>query len=262
MTARIGTAGWSVPGALGDRFPAGGSGLQRYARVFNAVEINSTFYRAHRPATLERWAGAVPPGFRFSVKVPRTISHEAALADCDSLVDDFLGQLEALGEALGPLLLQLPPSLPFDAERAGRVCDRLAGDGRRLLCCEPRHPSWFTPEADAWLAMRGVARVAADPPRHPEGGDPGGWRGLAYWRLHGSPRIYFSAYAPETLAALAARLTRERAQDLWCVFDNTASSAATPNALALRAMLEDDSQAEAWMPSRAMASSALQTSAK
>lgn len=261
MAPRIGTAGWSVPGALADRFPAGGSGLERYAQVFDAVEINSTFYRAHRPATLERWADAVPPGFRFSVKVPRAISHQAALADCDGLVDAFLDQVDALGDALGPLLLQLPPSLPFDASLAGPVCERLMGDGRRLLCCEPRHASWFTPEVDAWLRVRGVARVAADPPRHPEGGEPGGWRGLAYWRLHGSPRIYFSAYAPEALSALAARLSREAAQEVWCVFDNTASSAATTDALALRAILEDG-QASAWTPSRAIASSALQTSAK
>lgn len=261
MGPRIGTAGWSVPRTLADRFATGDSGLERYAHVFNAVEINSTFYRAHRPATLERWADAVPPGFCFSVKVPRAISHEAALADCDGLIDAFLHQIDSLGDALGPLLLQLPPSLAFDAGLAGRVCERLAADGRRLLCCEPRHASWFTPEVNAWLAVRRIARVAADPARHPEGGEPGGWRGLAYWRLHGSPRVYFSAYAPEALAALAARLSRETAKEVWCVFDNTASSAATTDALALRAILEDG-QASAWTPSRAMASSTLQTSAK
>ncbi|HEY2049924.1 MAG TPA: DUF72 domain-containing protein [Caulobacteraceae bacterium] len=261
MGPKIGTAGWSIPRALADRFPAGGSVLARYARVFNAVEINSTFYRAHRPATLERWADSVPPGFQFSVKVPRTISHEAALADCDRLVDDFLEQIDSLGERLGPLLLQLPPSLAFDPAPAARVCEKLAGDGQRLLCCEPRHASWFTPEVDAWLAARGVARVAADPPRHPEGGEPGGWRGLAYWRLHGSPRVYFSPYVPEALGALAARLSRETAPIVWCVFDNTASGAATRDALALRAIVEE-SQANAGAPSRAIASSTVQTSAK
>jgi uncharacterized protein YecE (DUF72 family) len=261
MGLKIGTAGWSVPRALADRFPAGGSALASYAQVFDAVEINSTFYRPHRPATLERWADTAPPGFRFSVKVPRAISHEARLMDCDGLVDAFLDQIDALGEMLGPLLLQLPPSLAFDARLAGRVCEKLSGDGQRLLCCEPRHPSWFTPEVDAWLAVRRVARVAADPPRHPEGGDPGGWRGLAYWRLHGSPRVYFSPYAPDALAALAARLSRETAPVVWCVFDNTASSAATRDALALRAIVEEF-QASAGAPSREIAWSVLQTSAK
>jgi uncharacterized protein YecE (DUF72 family) len=261
MGPRIATAGWSLPRALADRFPAGGSVLERYAQVFDAVEINSTFYRPHRPATLERWADTVPTGFRFSVKVPKAISHEARLADCDRLIDDFLDEIGSLGETLGPLLLQLPPSLAFDAGLAGRVCEKLVGEGQRLVCCEPRHPSWFTPEADAWLAVRGIARVAADPPRHPEGGEPGGWRGLAYWRLHGSPRVYFSAYAPEALAALAARLSREPAQEVWCVFDNTAAFAATTDALALRALVEE-AQASAWTPSRAIASSVLQTSAK
>jgi uncharacterized protein YecE (DUF72 family) len=261
MDPRIGTAGWSIPGAVRDRFPAGGSNLERYAEVFDAVEINSTFYRAHRPATLERWADAVPAGFRFSVKVPRTISHQARLADCDELVDAFLDQVEALGATLGPLLLQLPPSLPFDAALAERVFARLAGDGERLLCCEPRHASWFTAQVDAWMEVRRIARVAADPARHPGAGDPGGWRGLGYWRLHGSPRIYFSAYPPEALAALAARLSRVGAQEVWCIFDNTASGAATANALMLRAIL-DEFQTVAETPRRAMASSTLQTSAK
>jgi uncharacterized protein YecE (DUF72 family) len=261
MGPRIATAGWSIPRALDDRFPAGDSALERYAQVFDAVEINSTFYRPHRPATLERWADAVPTGFRFSVKVPRAISHEARLADCDELIDAFLDQIDALGETLGPLLLQLPPSLAFDAPLAGRVLEKLAGEGQRLVCCEPRHPSWFAPEVNAWLTVRGIARVAADPPRHPEGGEPDGWRGLSYWRLHGSPRVYFSAYAPEALAALAARLLRETAQEVWCVFDNTAAFAATTDALALRA-LSEEFQASAGTPSRAIASSTLQTSAK
>lgn len=261
MGPRIGTAGWSIPSAVRDRFPASSSNLERYAQVFDAVEINSTFYRAHRPATLERWADSAPPGFRFSVKVPRTISHQARLADCDELVDAFLDQIEALGETLGPLLLQLPPSLSFDAALAERVCARLAGDGERLLCCEPRHASWFAPQVDAWMAARRIARVAADPARHAGGGKPGGWRGLAYWRLHGSPRIYFSAYAPEALAGLAARLSRETAPEVWCVFDNTALGAATANALTLRAIL-DEAQTVAETPSRAIASSTLQTSAK
>jgi uncharacterized protein YecE (DUF72 family) len=261
MGTRIATAGWSIPREVADRFPAAGSGLERYAQVFDAVEINSTFYRPHRPATFERWADAVPSGFRFSAKVPKAISHEARLADCDALVDAFLNEVDSLGEALGPLLLQLPPSLAFDAKLAGRVCERLSGDGERLVCCEPRHASWFTPEVDAWFAMRSIARVAADPARHPGADEPGGWRGLAYWRLHGSPRVYYSPYAPEALAGLAARLSRESAPEVWCVLDNTAAFAATTDALALRAMVED-AQASAGTPRREIASSVLQTSAK
>ena len=262
MSPRIGTAGWSIPRGVADRFPASGSVLERYARVFDSVEVNSTFYRPHRAATLERWVSAVPANFRFSVKVPRTISHEAGLADCDQLVRSFLDQIGAFGEALGPILLQLPPSLAFNSRTAGRVCEQLAGDGQRLLCCEPRHSSWFTPEVDSWLAERGIARVAADPVRHPEAGEPGGWRGFAYWRLHGSPRIYFSSYPAEALAALAARLSREPAREVWCVFDNTASSAAAANALTVKAMIDEPLQTAAATPSRSIASSTLQTSAK
>jgi uncharacterized protein YecE (DUF72 family) len=230
---RIGTAGWGIPRAVADAFPPDGSILERYARVFNAVEINSTFYRSHRPATFERWAAAVPSGFRFSVKVPRSVSHEARLLDCKAPINAFLAEIASLGPTLGPLLLQLPPSLPFEARPAGEVCARLMQGDRHALCCEPRHVSWFTPQAEEWFARRGIARVAADPARHPGAGEPGGWRGLAYWRLHGSPRMYFSPYAPATLASLAARMSEGPAPEIWCVFDNTASGAAGADALAL-----------------------------
>lgn len=237
MDIRIGTAGWAIPAAVAGAFPGEGSRLERYADVFAAVELNSTFYRTHRSATLERWAAAVPEGFRFSVKIPRVVTHEARLCDCTPQVEAFLAEIAPLRPRMGPLLLQLPPSLAFYPDQAGVVCERLTRDPALALCCEPRHASWFTPEADAWLAERRIARVAADPARHPEAGEPGGWRGLAYYRLHGSPRVYFSPYDSEALADLARRLGREAAPEVWCIFDNTASGAATANALALKRML-------------------------
>jgi hypothetical protein len=76
---RIGTAGWSVHARYGDRVPPGGSHLERYARVLDAVEINSSFYRPHKRGTYERWAAAVPQGFRFAVKLPKAVTHQARL---------------------------------------------------------------------------------------------------------------------------------------------------------------------------------------
>jgi uncharacterized protein YecE (DUF72 family) len=101
------------------------------------------------------------------------------------------------------------------------------------VACEPRHPDWFTPAADGQLAELRVARVAADPACC-EGADrPGGWAGLSYWRLHGSPVKYRSAYA-DRIPAYGALLAAEAAlRDTWCIFDNTASSAAAADALAL-----------------------------
>ncbi len=93
---------------------------------------------------------------------------------------------------------------------------------------------WFTPEVDQWLAARRITRVAADPARHPGAAEPGGWRGLSYYRMHGSPKMYYSPYSLGALASLRDHLERNAASETWCIFDNTASGAALPNALTLQ----------------------------
>ena len=231
----IGTAGWSIPRAEQRRFPAGESHLARYAKVLPAVEINSTFHRPHRAATFERWAASVPRGFRFSVKIPRTITHDQKLAGSAALLKAFLADLAPLGARLGCLLVQLPPSLAFDARVARTFLTVLRKHFDRGVALEPRHASWFEPRADGLLNDFEVARVAADPPRVAGGDEPGGWRGLAYFRLHGSPRMYYSSYDDDYLDALAVALRelRRRRIPTWCIFDNTTLGAATSNALDL-----------------------------
>lgn len=231
----IGTAGWSVPSRHAAEMPPGGSHLERYARRLNAVEINSSFYRPHQRKTYQRWARSVPAGFRFSVKVPKAITHEQRLADCGALLDRFVAEVTGLDDKLGVLLVQLPPKLAFDK----RVADRFFRDLRQrfdvAVACEPRHASWFKPAVNDWLAERGIARVAADPAPVAGAGEPGGWNGLCYFRWHGSPRIYYSDYDAAALGALGERLTalREKRVPTWCMFDNTALGAAFKNALAL-----------------------------
>lgn len=230
----IGTAGWSVPAAYADRFPRDGSHLERYAARMAMAEINTAFYRPHRRATYERWAAATPADFRFAVKAPRRLTHELRLADPVADLDRFAGEVAGLGEKLGVVLVQTPPSLGFDPDRAGAFFDALAARIAAPVAFEPRHATWFTDAADAWLAERRIARVAADPARPDGAGEPGGWRGLSYWRLHGSPRIYYSAYEPQTLETVARRLKRlAEAGPVWCVLDNTAAFAALGDALSL-----------------------------
>jgi uncharacterized protein YecE (DUF72 family) len=226
---RIGTAGWSVPASYRAGFPAQGSQLEKYAARLTAVEINSSFYRPHRRATYERWAASVPDDFRFSAKLPKAISHERKLQDYREPLDRFLSEVEGLGEKLAVLLTQLPPKLAYDRNGAASFFRDLGRAGY-TMACEPRHVSWFTPEADETLRQLRVIRVAADPPRAPTDGAPGGDTSLAYWRMHGSPRIYYSDYPEKMLARLAGRL---RDGD-WCVFDNTAAFHALGNALQLR----------------------------
>ncbi len=236
----MGTAGWSIPKQHAGAFPGEGSHLERYARTLRAVEINSSFYRPHRPSTYERWAASVPTGFRFSVKLPQEITHTRRLVDVVEPLDRFLGEVRALGPALGPLLVQLPPSLRFEQATAGRFFGSLREKFGGQLACEPRHETWFSDVAEAMLRNHHVARVAADPAVVPQAAQLGGWLGLVYIRLHGSPKVYYSAYSPEAVAATAQRLRAAppEAEHRWCIFDNTALGEATGQALDLLQQLQ------------------------
>ncbi|AHL76310.1 hypothetical protein CH92_14925 [Stutzerimonas stutzeri] len=229
----LGTAGWSLPREQWPEFAAEGTHLQRYASRLSAVEINSAFYRPHRPATYAKWADSVPEAFRFCVKVPKQITHERRLVDGEELLERFLDECGHLGVKLGCLLVQLPPSLSYDLASAAAFIEALRDRYEGPVAIEPRHASWL--DAEALLQREKVARVAADPAPFPEAAEPGGWAGFRYYRLHGSPRIYFSSYGEQWLKSLAERM-RGRSEGVtnWCIFDNTASGAATANALALQ----------------------------
>jgi uncharacterized protein YecE (DUF72 family) len=232
---RIGTAGWAIPKGCAAAFPAEGSSLQRYAQRFDAAEINTTFYRSHRPATYARWAASVPEGFRFAVKMPREITHKRKLADFAEPLDAFLAEIAVLGDRLGPLLVQLPPSLAYDGAAATAFLAALRERSAGAVVIEPRHPSWFAGAVEALLTEHRIARVAADPPPVPGAEEPGGWPGIVYRRLHGSPDMYFSAYSEEVLAETAALLRADAARtgESWCILDNTGRGAACENALSL-----------------------------
>lgn len=238
-TLRIGCAGWSMP-ALPQGAPRQ-SQLERYAEQFGAVEINSSFYRLHKPATYARWAQSVPADFRFSVKLPRTISHLRRLKECGAALDAFLEGVIELGEKLGVLLLQLPPTLAFDAAIVERFFTDLRKRHAGAIACEPRHVSWFTLEAERLLREFSVARVAADPSRVPRAAVPGGDPHVEYLRLHGSPRIYYDAYGEAALRRIARRLLRPAAttRERWCIFDNTAHGAAPLDAAHLQRFIDE-----------------------
>ncbi|MDX3895744.1 DUF72 domain-containing protein [Pusillimonas sp.] len=230
----VGCAGWSLSSKVAEHFPGEGSHLERYARVFPSVEINSSFYRAHLPKTYARWAASVPDAFRFSVKVPRTVTHELRLREADAAMHAFIEEASSLGHKLGRLLLQLPPSLALKIPIAEPFFTMLRGLTSVPVVCEPRHASWFTPEAEQIMRNAGVACVRADPQPVP-GAEPAGDPHTLYIRLHGSPHMYYSAYDEAYIDAVATRIaeTRRSGQQVWCIFDNTAAGEAIPNALAL-----------------------------
>jgi uncharacterized protein YecE (DUF72 family) len=239
MGERIGTAGWSIARNDAEAFPTTGTALERYSRVFSGVEVNSSFHRSHRPSTWAKWAQSVPEQFRFAVKIPKTITHQAKLVDVAAPVASFAEEVQQLGSKLAVLLVQLPPKLALDAEVAKRFFAMLRATIGAEIACEPRHASWFEDDADALLKDLRVARVAADPALGPAAAAPGGWPGLSYWRLHGSPDMYRSSYSDEAIEMYAARIREaaDEGHEAWCMFDNTAASQATGNALSLMAKL-------------------------
>jgi uncharacterized protein YecE (DUF72 family) len=233
---RVGTAGWGIASRYADRIPTGGTHLERYAQVFNAVEIDSSFTKRHRRSTYARWADSVGSDFRFAVKTPKAMTHDGSLLTGKSAVlDQFLEEISGLGAKLGVVLVQMPPSLAFDESRVGAFFADLTDllPVTVAVACEPRHDSWSAAKADALLDTLRVSRVAADPARFGTDAWPGGDRRLAYFRLHGHPRIYYSNYEPERLETLRRDL-RQASRDsdaVWCVFDNTAHGHALGNAL-------------------------------
>jgi uncharacterized protein YecE (DUF72 family) len=237
MRIRVGLAGWSNPPAKRGERGADQSHLAYYAAHFSCVEINSSFYRPHQSATYTRWRDDTPAAFRFSVKMPRSVTHDTHLKQCAAEVDRFYEEIQALRPKLAAVLVQLPPGLEFN----GRTMRSFFKSVPRLrgtkVVCEPRHPSWFTGAAERALRDAGVSRVAADPVRCPGADAPGGARRFAYFRWHGSPHVYYSKYSDAQVATFAAMVEREKALETWCVFDNTARHAAWDDGLSFMTSL-------------------------
>jgi uncharacterized protein YecE (DUF72 family) len=155
-------------------------------------------------------------------------------------------QTAGLGSKRGPILIQLPPSLEYASRLAKVFFAMLREEYDGAVVCEPRHASWFEPEAEAVLTAHRIGRVATDPTRIQVARVAGGWMGdarksgnaVAYYRLHGSPRKYWSRYDEPRLREWATSILElSRRAHVWCIFDNTASGAALANALEMRAMI-------------------------
>jgi uncharacterized protein YecE (DUF72 family) len=226
---RIGTAGWALP----TNTDKGETRLHRYSRMFNCVEVNSSFYRQHRSKTWGKWAAESPNEFRFSIKAPKTITHENKLQAVEQLLRDFFEQISSLEEKTGPILFQLPPSLVFDPAIVEQFAALLRTLYKGKIAFEPRNKSWFDSAPEALFRKYRIASVAADPQAgSPAAAEPGGDTDLIYYRLHGSPHTYYSKYEDNFLTALATKVKERR--DAWIIFDNTAASNAYYDALSFQ----------------------------
>jgi uncharacterized protein YecE (DUF72 family) len=163
---RVGTSGYNYPEWKGSFYPEKCSQkkmLPYYAERLDTVEINYTFYRLPTERLLAGWSAVTPAGFRFTLKAPRRITHEARLTDCAEITQAFCDAAETLGDKLGALLFQLPPSFRKNLDVLGRFLDTLRPDARAAF--EFRHASWHDPAVTEILAARGAALCVADSER-------------------------------------------------------------------------------------------------
>lgn len=165
----LGTSGWSYADWEGTVYPEGtaaGARLAEYVRHYATVEIDSTFYGTPRRSTVERWREVAPEGFLFAAKFPREITHERSLVDCEEPTWDFIRTMAALGDRLGPLLLQLPPSFAVEGmDVLERFLSKLPQGPRYAV--EVRHRSWLGSDLPAMLREHEAALVLVDYPRMP-----------------------------------------------------------------------------------------------
>jgi len=164
MKLYVGTSGFSYPPWRGSFYPPELPEQQLlgfYAKRFATVEINNTFHRMPKAELLERWAGQVPPDFRFALKAPQRITHWQRLRDTDEAVSYFFGVAGVLRQRLGPVLFQIPPDLPKDLALLRGFLRSLPLKYYRVAF-EFRHPSWFDAEVEELLRRNGVALCLAD----------------------------------------------------------------------------------------------------
>lgn len=243
---RVGTSGWAYRHWLGRFYPRrlpSTQALAHYACRFPTVEVNSTYYRLPSEATFDAWRAAVPPGFRFAVKMPGSVTHDKRLVDAQAEAEAFYARCRRLGDRLGVVLVQLPPGFHADLGLLDAFLAGVPSDVR--VAVELRHRSWFERDVRDLLERRGAAFVVHDYNR--KGSPVWATADVAYLRLHGPTGRYRGSYDAETLLAWAEQVKEWVAVGLevYAFLNNDERGKSVRNALDLRGMLD-----EAWAPAR------------
>ncbi len=234
---RIGTSGWHYKHWLNDFYPAGLPSEKMfswYARHFNTVEINNTFYRLPSEEALIRWREMAPADFIFSVKASRFITHMKRLTDPGSSTEKFFSKVATLHETLGPILFQLPPRWQVNVQRLEEFLEALPSAHQYVF--EFRDASWATRAVYQLLERFNAGLCLHD------------WQGvewpekltadIAYVRFHGLTGGYSGSYSPEHLLRWAKRIQRWNSlRQIWIYFNNDIGGHAIHNAKTLRSVL-------------------------
>ena len=237
---RVGTSGWVYPHWRGPFYPKDlpqKRWFDHYARHFDTVEINNTFYRLPSEQVFDAWREQAPAGFTYAVKASRFLTHVKRLRDPEEPLERFLSRARRLGEHLGPILYQFPPNWKVNLDRLAAFARLLPQDLTHVF--EFRNPSWFSAPVFALMEEHNVAfcimslhgvecPVRATSP-------------VVYIRMHGSGAVYGGRYDDTELAEWAAIVRRflNEGRDVYVYFNNDAFGFAVENAMTLRQMLAD-----------------------
>lgn len=234
MTLFVGTSGWQYKDWRGVLYPDGVPmrlWLEEYAARFATVEINNAFYRLPTRETFESWRERTPPDFVVALKASRYLTHIKRLRDPAEPVDRLLGHAAGLGDRLGPVLLQLPPTLHADPALLDECLGRFPTGVR--VAVEPRHDSWWTPEVRKVLESRGAALCWADVLARPV---TPLWRTAdwGYVRFHEGRAQPWPRYGRQSLTTWVRRLTDAWSDDhdVYAYFNNDPNAAAVHDSVA------------------------------
>jgi len=198
-----------------------------YCDHFNTLELNVTFYRFPTVKTLSKWYESSPANFTFSVKAPKAITHFKKFNDCERMLNDFYNtSLEGLHEKLGCILFQLPPQLIYSAELLEKIISNLNPAFKNVL--EFRHASWWNKDVISRLRKSNIAFCGISYPKLPD--EVIKTNSLLYYRLHGVPVLYKSAYSQNFLENLQEKILKQKIKEVWIYFNNTWGTAAIENA--------------------------------
>jgi uncharacterized protein YecE (DUF72 family) len=239
----VGTSGFSYKSFVGPLYPPGlpqTRWLDHYVTAFNTVELNNTFYNMPKPATVQSWRERAPEGFLYAIKVSRYLTHIRRLRDVAEPLDRVYRLMEGLGPRLGPLLFQLPPTMPRNDVLLDSFLPELSSNFVHVL--EFRHLSWFAPEVIERLDRTGISIASVSSPKIKTPVVAAGR--LIYLRFHGEERMFASSYSETELArwsqealALLRKRKMSRRASLFAYFNNDAEGHAVPNARILAAQL-------------------------
>jgi uncharacterized protein YecE (DUF72 family) len=244
MDVHVGCSGWFYSHWRGIFYPAHEVTTKNwfayYANVFRTVELNAPFYRWPSAVTVRRWKREAPPGFVYSVKVNRKITHEKRMVGTQKLVGWYTDIAATLGEQMGCFLWQFPPSFKYTPANLKNIVKQLHPALRNVV--EFRHKSWWRVAVYRALAAHGITFCAVSAPRLPETFPQG--QPVLYVRFSGRTRWYRHDYTAEELATWALRIQASGAREAWIYFNNDREGHAVKNALQLRRILREMGEAD------------------